>query len=693
MANKQQENIFRTVDSKADIVKVVSAFLGFNNLHKHGKIYKAICPFHNDTDPSMQVNPERNNFHCFACDSMGGPIDFVKKYKGVRPIEALKIVADICSIPLPSELNTERFIPQIEKDYPNELKALEDADKFYQLVLQSKSGTEGKEYLEKRGLSQEIVSHFGIGYAPDDPKMIIDALRKQGYDVNTLSKAGILSASSTLEDRFFHRIMFPIRDNSGHLVAFSGRVLKKEQSPSKYINYPETLLFKKNEILYHFSKAKEDAKRKGYIYIVEGFMDVIAVCRAGLFAVCGTMGTALTQEHINALKNLGVEVRLCLDSDEPGQLGEEKAAEALLKNGVPFRIVRKFKTGKDADEVLTNGKENGAKDLLYQLNRLYDPFLFFLRRTLKNRNMLSDSVEIQTFLRNNCKYYAALDDISKARDLELLSKVCSLSKETLQKVLANITPTIRQDQNQSSDSNFEKPNDFVPYKKKGSFRKRTVPLEANNIHCTWSDKYQLSDMLLSLTEKAKNNAESGGTLPLLIDNECSLVIVLTHSYDAFVQLQSSRTDFVFEPFAKLVNLIGDEYLRHPGNKEPFTALDYDALRKAIEEVKNKDEAENEKDSDDDPLGIFDDEMDDSSPYVEMDEKEKAFLLDFVSGIEKLSNDCFDMDTFKNNLVLHPYYVLWDRLEGKKNLSGVSDSKDEIEIFRLKGLIRKNSGKI
>ena len=149
MANKQQENIFRTVDSKADIVKVVSAFLGFNNLHKHGKIYKAICPFHNDTDPSMQVNPERNNFHCFACGSMGGPIDFVKKYKGVRPIEALKIVADICSIPLPSELNTERFIPQIEKDYPNELKALEDADKFYQLVLQSKSGTEGKEYLEK----------------------------------------------------------------------------------------------------------------------------------------------------------------------------------------------------------------------------------------------------------------------------------------------------------------------------------------------------------------------------------------------------------------------------------------------------------------------------------------------------------------------------------------------------------------
>ena len=307
--------------------------------------------------------------------------------------------------------------------------------------------------------------------------------------------------------------------------------------------------------------------------------------------------------------------------------------------------------------------------------------------------MLSDSVEIQTFLRNNCKYYAALDDISKARDLELLSKVCSLSKETLQKVLANITPTIRQDQNQSSDSNFEKPNDFIPYKKNGSFRKRTVPLEANNIHCTWSDKYQLSDMLLSLTEMAKNNAESGGTLPLLIDNECSLVIVLTHSYDAFVQLQSSRTDFVFEPFAKLVNLIGDEYLRHPGNKEPFTALDYDALRKAIEEVKNKDEAENEKDSDDDPLGIFDDEMDDSSPYVEMDDKEKAFLLDFVSGIEKLSNDCFDMDTFKNNLVLHPYYVLWDRHEGKKNLSGISDSKDEIENCRPKGLLRKNSGKI
>ncbi len=683
------ENIFKEVNKKADIVKVVSTFLGYNNLQKKGKIYYALCPFHKDTNPSMQVNPERNTFHCWACDSKGNSIDFVKKYKNVKPIEALKIVSDICSIPLPRDFSGDKFVSRMEKEYPKELKALVDADKFYHLVLESKSGIPGKEYLAKRGLSDEVVSHFGIGYAPDDPKMIVDSLRKQGYDVDTLSRAGILSNSAALEDRFSHRIMFPIYDNSGHLVAFSGRILSKDQSPSKYINYPETGLFKKNEILYHFYNAKEDAKRKGYIYLVEGFMDVIAIVRAGLYAVCGTMGTALTQEHINALKSLSVEVRLCLDSDEPGQLGEERAAEALLKNHVPFRIVRKFKTGKDADEVLTNGKENGAEMLLSQLNRLYDPFLFFLRRTLGDRNMMSDPTEIQKFLKDRYPYYMALDDISKARDVELLSRVCSLDKATLANFLKNMTPTLKHDNAVSSlpYQNEQRPSSKTNY---SSFRQRKATNVQNNIRCTWSGKYQLSEILLSLTEMAKNSPEAQGYLPQLIENECSIAVVLTHSFDAFMELQNSRTDLVFEPLSKLVNFIGDEYLRHPGNKEPFKEMDYQAI---CEEISSHSGSSTEQADKDDPLHLFSDEDAANDFYHNLSESESEFLLGFIEKIKLLSDDCFDMETLKSNLVLHPLYVSYDQLEKKKNLSGSLTSSEEIELIQLKAKIRKSSGKI
>ncbi len=693
MANnpKTGESIFKEVDKKADIVKVVSTFLGYNNLQKKGKIYYALCPFHNDTNPSMQVNPERNTFHCWACNSYGSSIEFVKKYKNVKPIEALKIVSDICSIPLPNEFTKNSFVPRIEKDYPKELKALEDADKFYQLVLDSKSGTDGKLYLEKRGLTKEVISHFGIGYAPDDPKMIVDSLRKQGYDIDTLTRAGILSNSAKLEDRYYHRIMFPIYDNNDHLVAFSGRVLTKDQSPSKYVNYPETVLFKKNEILYHFSKAKEDAKRKGYIYLVEGFMDVIAVVRSGLYAVCGTMGTALTQEHINALKDLSVEVRLCLDSDEPGQIGEERAAEALLKNHVPFRIVRKFQTGKDADEVLTNGKEKGAELLLSQLNRLCDPFLFFLRRTLGDRKMLTDTVEIQKFLRDRYPYYEALDDISKAKDLEYLSRVCSLDKATLEKVLKNMAPVSNKTGTPIVNQNPKENDGYIPRTNTGTVyrKRRTTPVEPN-IRCSWSGKYKLSEILFSLTEMAKKSPEAEGFLPQLIENECSIAIVLTHSYDALVELQSSRTDLVFPPLSKLVNFIGDEYLRHPGNKEPFKELDYQAIR---DEISSHSAVSDEAVDDADPLGLFKDEETNSNYYRNLNEAESDFLLEFIEKIKLLSDDCFDMETLKGNLILHPLYVSWDKLEKKKNLSGFLSKEEEIEVFQLKAKIRKCSGKI
>lgn len=681
-------NIFREVDKKADIVRVVSNFLGSNNVQKKGRIYVSLCPFHNDTNPSMQIDPNRNTFHCWACGSKGGSIDFVKMYKKIKPMEALKEVASICSIPLPESVSSHQYVSFVEQKFPKELKALSDAGKFYQLSLASKVGDMGREYLEHRGLTKEIIEHFGIGYAPSDPKMLVTALRNQGHDIGTLSRAGILSSSSELEDRYQERIMFPIEDNTGHLVAFSGRILRKDQSSSKYVNYPETPLFKKAEILYHFSKAKDEARRKGYLYIVEGFMDVIAVCRAGCFAVCGTMGTALTEEHLKAIKALGVEVRLCLDSDEPGQIGEERAAKELLRHQIPFRIVRRFTAGKDADEVLSYGKEKGGELLLSQLERLYDPFLFFLRRTLGDRKILTDAKEIQKFLVDHQVYYASLDAVSQEQDLIWLSKVCSLSKETLSKVLKNVSasqkeikPVYKSNEQQFSELDSE-------YGNKRPWRNGKRREVTNyTINCTWSDAFRLPDIILELNRVTKESPMGQGIIPSLLSNECSIVMVLTHSYSAFELFESARIDFAFEPFHFLINLIGVEYLSHPGKKEPFHPADYESLKNRIVSLKN---TEKDSEEEDDPLGLFEEESDEKE-ISGFQEDYREFLLSFVEGMKQLPSDCYDEEAHKQNLTLHPLYFRLNRLQAKKKISGVLSDEEEIEIISLMGKIKKNSG--
>ena len=310
-------NVFREIVGKSDIVKVIAYYLGSDAIVKAGRRFKAICPFHPDSHPSMQIDPEKNFYHCFSCNAGGDTIKFVQEYAHLSSVEALKKVCEICGIPVPSLLSDvhEKRDPLKEK-FPKELEALGELSRFYSLYLQSTDGLKGREYLSSRSISRETIDHFRIGYSPYDPTIAIASLRRVGFDVPTLERAGILSNSAELKDRYSGRIMFPLSDNEGHIVGFSGRKIDDKQEGGKYINYPETALFRKGDVLYHFDKARESARRDGYIYLLEGFMDVIAMQRAGLLSSAGLMGTALTENHLAALKGLGVECRLLLDSDE-----------------------------------------------------------------------------------------------------------------------------------------------------------------------------------------------------------------------------------------------------------------------------------------------------------------------------------------------------------------------------------------
>lgn len=363
----------QNVLEKSDIVKVVSSFLP---LQRKGQNYVAICPFHKDTNPSLSVSPSRNIFKCFVCGTAGSAVSFVMKYEDISFKEAVIKVAQICNIPIPS--GAEKFAqgPSLSPAQ----KALDDLEDFYQFSLKSSLGVEAMKYLQSRQIDSQTIEHFGIGYAPRDSSLSIRSLKeRKGHSLEDLIEAGIISAGSTsFRDRYSQRVMFPIKDASGHTVGFSGRkFLKDDPSDSKYINSPETKYFVKSEILYNYHNARAIAQRKGYIYVVEGFMDCIALYRAGEESCVALMGTALTKQHMALLKKLGCSIRMCLDSDNAGQENTAKWVPVLSQNGFDVGIVEPFDSqdGKDADEVLD---KLGASALIEKLNRVQNPLMYVL---------------------------------------------------------------------------------------------------------------------------------------------------------------------------------------------------------------------------------------------------------------------------------------------------------------------------
>lgn len=300
------KDLYDLVKQKSSIVKTVSSFI---DVQKKGNSIVAVCPFHNDTHPSMSVNPTLNIFKCFVCGAGGNPIGFVQKYIGLsRSIsleEAIKRTAEINGIILPK--NSLTSLVEVErKSLPPESKALDDLASFYRMELRTQAGAKAFEYLKNRKMDDSVLEHFGIGYAPKDNTLAIRTLReKKGYSIDVLEKAGILSSNSeTLKDRYSERIMFPLKDSDGHAVGFSGRkYLPDDPSTSKYINSPETDLFKKSTLLYNLDNAIQTAKRDGYIYVTEGFMDVIALYRAGINSAVALMGTNVSTTHLQILKN------------------------------------------------------------------------------------------------------------------------------------------------------------------------------------------------------------------------------------------------------------------------------------------------------------------------------------------------------------------------------------------------------
>lgn len=365
------KSLIDEISKKADIVTVVGSYL---NLVKKGRMYLALCPFHDDSNPSLQVNPERNTFHCWVDNHSGNAFSFVMQYEHVSFIEAVKKVAEIIGFDDP-RLHEKTYVKKVDDNLAPLIKCIDDLNSFYEYSLTSEEGKEASEYLAKRNITPEIIKKFHIGYSLKDGTKTIKFLQSKGHSLKTMEDIGITTnIGDKTHDNNQGRVTFALLDNAGQVVGFSARHLTDGDGP-KYVNSPETKLFTKGKVLYNFYQARDIAKNDQAIYLLEGFMDVIALNKVGINNCIALMGTALSKDHIQTLRKLNVEVRLCLDGDLPGQEASMRILPLLLNNNIQVRIVNNLNDTRDPDEILN---EQGADALKKYLNNLLTPFDFII---------------------------------------------------------------------------------------------------------------------------------------------------------------------------------------------------------------------------------------------------------------------------------------------------------------------------
>jgi DNA primase len=339
---------------------------------RHGREYQALCPFHKEKSPSFTINDEKNFYHCFGCGAHGDAFSFLMQHQRLSYPEAVEALARQAGIPLPEISAGDRRQQEAEKTIYDVCEA---ACQWFERQLQSAAHTQARDYLERRGLTQETIRQFRVGYAPEGRTALSDALTQQGFPRTIQAEAGLIIVpdDGAAYDRFRGRIMFPIRSASGKVIAFGGRLLAtSSKNLPKYLNSPETSLFKKGELLFNLDLAKRSAREANMVAVMEGYMDVIATAQAGIPYAVATLGTAITAEHLRLLWQLAKEPVLCFDGDTAGKRAMLRAVDVALphlKAGYALRFAMLPK-GEDPDSYLKNHGKSQFEAILQRSKRL-----------------------------------------------------------------------------------------------------------------------------------------------------------------------------------------------------------------------------------------------------------------------------------------------------------------------------------
>lgn len=363
------------IKSRIDIVELIGSYL---KLQKAGANFKAACPFHNERTPSFNVSPVRQIWHCFGCGKGGDIFTFVQEIDGADFPEALKALAERAGV----ELRPED--PNLRSEKNRLFQLMEEAAKFFEFNLAVKppsGGFTALEYLKKRGLADEAISEFRLGYASEEWRALTQHLAAKGFKFPEMEKAGLVIKSRDYLDRFRGRIIFPIFDYNGRVIAFGGRMFPERENEAKYVNSPETPLYQKSRTLYGLNKSKQEILKKGECVLVEGYMDMAMSWQGGVKNVVAVSGTALTDEQLKILRRLAEKLIAAFDLDEAGEGAAKRGIALALGAGFDVRVVASygFKDPAEAvaaDPEIWRSAVGGAEHIVqFYMNSIFKKYL------------------------------------------------------------------------------------------------------------------------------------------------------------------------------------------------------------------------------------------------------------------------------------------------------------------------------
>ena len=431
-------NLANEIRSKVDIVDVIGERIP---LVAKGKNFFGVCPFHDDSNPSMCVSREKQIYTCFSCHATGNVYTFLMNYEHIDFKDALKYLGDKVGV----DVGVVNVAKKSSK-YDNYYDAYNLSLKYYQNNLNSTLGKNAREYLKTRKIDEKIIKEFEIGLSLDKRDDLTNLLLNKKYDLVSLNRIGL---SVDNHDTYINRIMFPLYDVSGKVVGFSGRIYDNS-SQNKYLNTKETPIFKKGEMLYHYHIAKEYARSEKSIIVMEGFMDVIRASSIGIKNTVALMGTALTKEQIGLIKRLSHNVILCLDGDNPGQHAMLSIGDSLLEQGLDVKVVVLPDPDDPDTYILNNGKERFMGLISSAIN-----FSDFKMEKLKETVDFRSDEEKADYINKVLAETAKLDDpIRREVVLKRLAKEFDIGYNTLEMRINSIL------------SDKPKKNDNITIKKK-----------------------------------------------------------------------------------------------------------------------------------------------------------------------------------------------------------------------------------
>ncbi|MDH6364949.1 DNA primase [Enterococcus sp. PF1-24] len=450
MAQKIPAETIDEIRSKTNIVDVIGQYV---QLKKSGKNHLGLCPFHEERTPSFSVAEDKQIFHCFGCGKGGNVFTFIQEIDGISFPEAVIKIAEMEQLPIDAAWKTSETSvdnPQLAKQ--RELIQLHEKARelFHHMLVHTKAGEEALDYLLDRGLTMELIETFQIGFAPQQREFLGKIFQNDQVQQQAMVDSGLFiqREDGSLADRFYQRIMFPVKDFQGKTIGFSGRFLQTAEfsgkDQPKYLNSPETEIFNKRNILYNFDAARPTIRKEETVFLFEGFMDVISAWQAGIKNGIASMGTSLTNEQINGIQRVSKNVVICYDGDSAGVEATQRAVQLLQQHSALKLTVVSLPEKMDPDDYRKKYGDEALKELLFHGQQT--TFAFQMSYLRKNRNLQNEK-EMLDYLQEVLQALVKVPSpIEQDRYLVQLAQEFQVSRESLQQQFRSLQQNVRQEE-------------------------------------------------------------------------------------------------------------------------------------------------------------------------------------------------------------------------------------------------------